>query len=183
MSAVPKRRCGLRVEPYQSTHCAVHTLRCAAHTLRCNGCRCVQLPVERCSGAVHCCRLRCDASSSALSGGAHSRGAPRCGLMRGSEWLRSVPSRQWPDRDTCGGRGSAGRVPRWHRRGWMHRVERSPAQTQAWAGTGQEAAGRREFSGNRLSGNGPSGICLSGNGPSGISRRRPTGVRYGERRV
>jgi hypothetical protein len=55
--------------------CAALRTNCAAHTLRCNGCRCVQLPVERCSGAVHCCRLRCDATSSALSGWAHSRAA------------------------------------------------------------------------------------------------------------
>ncbi len=54
----PKRRCG-RIGASRTK------LRCAAHTLRCNGCCCVQLPAERCSGAAHRCRLRCDATTSA----------------------------------------------------------------------------------------------------------------------
>jgi hypothetical protein len=89
MSIIQTAEAGLGVSRTK-LRCAAHTLRCAALTLRCNGCRCVQLPVERCSGAVHCCRLRCDATSSACQVGPtlgvlkdHSRGAlGRCNRLR-----------------------------------------------------------------------------------------------------
>ena len=92
-------------------------LRCAAHTLRCNGCRCVQLPVKRCIGAVHCCRLRRDATSSACPVGPtlgvlkdHSRGAlGRCNRLRCDATGNNAAMQQamqW-----CGGRGTPVCVP------------------------------------------------------------------------
>jgi hypothetical protein len=121
-----------------STHCAA----LCTHRLRCNlnVCHCVQLPVERCSGAVHCCRLRCDATraSSALSGWAHSRGAT---VLLGAD-ARTSDSGRSHHTYPAGTREAVGHWWHWQRveslaQMRMDAQERSPAQTQMWAGTGQ----------------------------------------------
>ncbi len=153
MSAVPKTQMrAYRGEPYQSTHCA-------------------GTDAAACS-----CRWSDAAGRCIAAGCAAMQPLPlvRLGQLWGCSWVRIYARRSDSGRShhTVARQGHVRRL--WgsgsspsHRCGCTVLSAAQCAQTQVWAGTGQEAAGLRGFSGNRLSGNGPSGNWLSGNGLSG----------------